>query len=92
MELTLELFVGLMLLYLWISTLISLAKRRTHRHQHQNHHNNVSYIKSLIIGFIHGLAGSAAMVLLTMFTVNTVLEGGLYILVFGTGTIIGMQH
>lgn len=43
-----------------------------------------------IIGFIHGLAGSAAMVLLTMSTVTTVWEGAIYILIFGVGTIIGM--
>ena len=43
-------------------------------------------MKSLFIGFVHGLAGSAAMVLLTMSTVDSVWQGGLYILVFGVGT------
>ncbi len=42
-------------------------------------HIRVSYYRSLIIGLIHGLAGSAAMVLLTMSTVNSVWQGALYI-------------
>ena len=47
-------------------------------------------MKSLFIGFVHGLAGSAAMVLLTMSTVDTVWQGGIYILIFGVGTTLGM--
>jgi sulfite exporter TauE/SafE len=42
------------------------------------------------MGFIHGLAGSAAMILLTMSTVSSIWEGVLYIMIFGAGTIIGM--
>ena len=37
-------------------------------------------MKSLFIGLVHGLAGSAAMVLLTMSTVDSLWQGGLYIL------------
>lgn len=48
------------------------------------------YTRSIFMGFIHGLAGSAAMILLTMSTVQSVWEGALYILIFGAGTIIGM--
>lgn len=52
--------------------------------------NKISYMKSMIIGMIHGLAGSAAMVLLTLSTVSTVWDGAVYILCFGMGTIAGM--
>lgn len=52
--------------------------------------NKISYMKSTIIGMIHGLAGSAAMVLLTMSTVTTVWDGAVYIICFGMGTIAGM--
>jgi sulfite exporter TauE/SafE len=44
----------------------------------------------MLIGLVHGLAGSGAMVLLTMSTVKSVWEGAIYILVFGAGTVIGM--
>ncbi len=53
-------------------------------------HRELPYRKSFAIGLVHGLAGSAAMVLLTMSTVSTVWQGALYILVFGAGTIAGM--
>jgi ABC-type nickel/cobalt efflux system permease component RcnA len=57
-----------------------------HRHQHQN----VTYLESMLIGLVHGLAGSGAMVLLTMSTVKNVGEAAIYILIFGAGTVIGM--
>jgi len=67
-------------------------------HKHfQSKHSTVShrkkeasYATSAIIGFIHGLAGSAAMILLTMETVHSVWEGVLYLLIFGFGTVAGM--
>jgi ABC-type nickel/cobalt efflux system permease component RcnA len=60
------------------------------KHSHYHQHKNSSYIKSMFIGFVHGLAGSAAMVLLAMSSVENVWEGAAYILVFGAGTIVGM--
>ncbi|AOZ94326.1 sulfite exporter TauE/SafE family protein [Paenibacillus crassostreae] len=60
------------------------------KHEHQQVHKKVSYVKSMLIGLVHGLAGSAAMVLLTMSTVDSVAEGIIYILIFGAGTIVGM--
>ena len=58
--------------------------------EHQHSHKKVSYYKSLAIGIVHGLAGSAAMVLLTMETVKSVGEAIVYIGIFGVGTIVGM--
>jgi ABC-type nickel/cobalt efflux system permease component RcnA len=60
----------------------------SHLHGHQS--KKVSYVKSMVVGLVHGLAGSAAMVLLTMSTVKSVWEGTVYILVFGAGTVVGM--
>lgn len=57
-------------------------------HDHTHHHTSNS--KSLVIGFIHGLAGSAAMVVLTMETVANIGQAIAYILIFGAGTIVGM--
>lgn len=70
----------------------------SHRHWHSadrevaasHDGSRTSFAKSAVIGMVHGLAGSAAMVLLTMSTVQTEWEGLLYILVFGAGTIVGM--
>jgi ABC-type nickel/cobalt efflux system permease component RcnA len=106
---SLEFLVGIMLVYLGITSLFSYKKRKIHVHEHEHdgvphkhfhsheqseshdhQHERVSYWKSLLIGLVHGLAGSAALVLWTMAAVNSVWEGGLYILVFGAGTIIGM--
>lgn len=71
-----------------------------HDHSHSHHHhgetsehgnkNGFSYMKSVLVGLVHGLAGSAAMALLTMSTVDSMWEGMLYIAIFGCGTILGM--
>jgi sulfite exporter TauE/SafE len=87
---TLEFFVGIMLVYLGISTITSLKKRHHNKHVQNIPYNHLSYTKSMVVGFIHGLAGSGAMVLLVMSTVNSVLESAIYILIFGFGTIFGM--
>lgn len=96
-SLTLEFLVGIMLVYLGIISMLSIRKTREHSHHHKHGdiHNpgivkKAPYYKSLFIGFVHGLAGSAAMVLLTMSTVHSVWQGALYILVFGLGTVTGM--
>lgn len=73
-------------------------ERETHTHFHSheeidNHsHSHIKKMeqKSLIIGMVHGLAGSGALVLLTMSSLHTVTEAAIYILVFGVGTILGM--
>ena len=104
---SLEFMVGIMLVYLGVSSILSLKKMRPTSHKHnemaEGHfhlhpvipnsmhiHKNVSYWKSMLIGIVHGLAGSAAMVVLTMSTVETAWQGVLYMLVFGLGTIAGM--
>lgn len=65
----------------------------THRegelHEHR-HSRRFFYIKSMLIGFVHGLAGSGAMLLLTMETVESVGQAAAYISVFGVGTVFGM--
>ena len=47
--------------------------------------------RPLLIGLIHGLAGSAALMLLVLSSIPTALIGMIYIAVFGTGSIIGMM-
>lgn len=96
-SISLEFLVGIMLVYLGITSFLSSRKNKQHAHLQEEHSENdqlnkreLSYFKSLFIGFVHGLAGSAAMVLLTMSAVDSVWQGSLYILIFGVGTTIGM--
>jgi len=46
--------------------------------------------RTLMIGFIHGIAGSAALIVLTLQSVDSYLTGLLYIALFGVGSILGM--
>jgi ABC-type nickel/cobalt efflux system permease component RcnA len=85
---SLEFLVGIMLVYFGISAIYS--KKSAHMKNERKPDRKLSYLRSLLMGFIHGLAGSAAMIILTMSTVSNVWEGALYILVFGTGTVISM--
>jgi high-affinity nickel-transport protein len=49
-----------------------------------------SAVRPFIIGMVHGLAGSAAIGLLVLATIDTPTTGMLYLSLFGTGTIAGM--
>ncbi len=46
--------------------------------------------RALFVGAIHGLAGSAALIVLTLQSVESVATGLWYITLFGVGSIIGM--
>lgn len=48
-------------------------------------------VRPLCIGMAHGLAGSAALLLLVVSSAGTVMEGLIYIAVFGCGSILGMM-
>ena len=69
-----------------------------HRHLHSHsggaHHDHLHRFrleyKSLAVGMVHGLAGSAALLLLVLATVPSLGVGLVYILVFGAGSILGM--
>jgi len=47
-------------------------------------------LRPLLIGIVHGLAGSAAVALLVLSTIREPRWGVFYLLIFGTGTIAGM--
>jgi sulfite exporter TauE/SafE len=103
--LSLEFLVGVMLVYLGLTSFFTWKGKKIHHHDHDhggykhNHFHDVhrhehldfSFQKSIFIGMIHGLAGSAAMVVLTMATVSTVWGALLYIGLFGLGTVAGMM-
>jgi high-affinity nickel-transport protein len=48
-------------------------------------------IRPLLIGMVHGMAGSAAVALLVMAAIRSPAASVLYLLLFGAGTIIGMM-
>lgn len=74
---------------------------RWHAHPHihkQNrtdlphtHHGLRSGTRPLIVGMIHGMAGSAALTLLVLATIPSTLFAFLYIAIFGIGSIGGMM-
>ncbi|MGH7326325.1 MAG: high-affinity nickel-transport family protein [Candidatus Rokuibacteriota bacterium] len=74
----------------------------THRHAHPHVHPSKRLLAALdgdgrraaaravLIGVVHGLAGTAAVSLLVLTTMPSVLASVIYLAVFGLGTIIGM--
>jgi len=55
------------------------------------HHGFKLNSRPILIGMVHGLAGSAALMLLVIPTIQSKAVGMLYILVFGVGSIGGMM-
>ncbi|HKI62948.1 MAG TPA: urease accessory protein [Mariprofundaceae bacterium] len=58
----------------------------SHEHLHAGHFP----LRALFVGIMHGMAGSAAMIVLTLQTVQSFGMGLLYIGLFGIGSIAGM--
>lgn len=46
--------------------------------------------RALLVGMVHGMAGSAALIVLALQTVNSIGLGLVYMAVFGAGSIVGM--
>lgn len=103
LALSFELIVGVVLVVLGVDVLRKVIKEKVHLHEHQHgssvhthlHPHKESWShdhthRSFVVGMIHGLAGSATLMLLVLTTVRSVFQGLLYILIFGVGSIIGM--
>lgn len=65
----------------------SHARSVSHGHSHWWRES----VRPLCIGMAHGLAGSAALLLLVVTSAKSVMEGLIYIAVFGCGSILGMM-
>ena len=67
----------------------------THIHAHHNETANEPHHRlsprSVLIGMVHGLAGSAALMLLVVPTISSPTIALLYIVIFGIGSIGGMM-
>ncbi|HZH30675.1 MAG TPA: sulfite exporter TauE/SafE family protein [Pyrinomonadaceae bacterium] len=63
-----------------------------HSHAATTHSHAISRIglKPLLVGAMHGLAGSAALTLLVLTQINSAAIGLLYLTIFGVGSIFGM--
>ncbi len=72
-----------------------------HAHSHQGESTHTSSMhdhvhpqgfpyRALVVGFMHGMAGSAALIILTLQTTLSPLTGLIYIVIFGLGSIAGM--
>jgi len=57
---------------------------------HEHDHSRRVPVRPLLVGVTHGMAGSAALLILTTATRSTVADGLIYIAVFGVGSIVGM--
>ena len=99
----LEMTVGFVLIYLGLSLALRIKKNKIHFHAHnhggRNHlhahshkeasdHNHLH--KSFWVGIVHGLAGSATLMLIVLSSAKTPIIGIIFILIFGLGSMIGM--
>ena len=82
----LEFAVGLMLVLLGADVLRRLRSMRSR----QQRATPAFPARALCVGMLHGMAGSAALVLLTLQTVRSPAQGLAYIALFGAGSILGM--
>lgn len=57
---------------------------------HDHTHTEGMPLRALVVGMVHGMAGSAALVLLTLGTIKSLWMGVFYMAIFGMGSIAGM--
>jgi high-affinity nickel-transport protein len=101
--LSMELSVAIMLVLLGVLNLSdALRDVRPHRHDDDSdpEHEHPSafppakilarFARPLVVGVVHGLAGSAAVALLVLATIRDARYAVLYLAVFGLGTVLGM--
>ena len=96
--LAMEMAVAVMLIVLGLANLTGTMRwiRRRRRKEtlaqvHSHAHSRGDYGRPLVVGIVHGLAGSAAIALLVLATIQTPLWSVAYLLIFGIGTIAGMM-
>lgn len=101
LSLIFELIVGIMLILLGLrAVIVGKIKLHVHKHKHgkllHEHLHEVEEPRHIhhipfAIGIVHGLAGSGALMLLVLSSISSLLDGLLYILVFGLGSILSMS-
>jgi sulfite exporter TauE/SafE len=61
-----------------------------HDHQEATEHRHRHLRKPLLVGMVHGLAGSGALTLMVVSALSSLAQGLIFLLVFGVGSILGM--
>ena len=64
--------------------------RPSEEHAHQHRHLIRSGARPFLVGMVHGMAGSAALMILVLATIPSAIVGLIYIGVFGVGSVGGM--
>lgn len=64
-------------------------ERVPHRDSAHRHEHGFRW-RTLLVGLMHGMAGSAALLILAVSQVSNPLSGMLYVLLFGIGSMLGM--
>lgn len=105
LALSMEFVVGIVLVLLGIPLVKRLVRDRVHLHWHRHgdtghlhshshddspQHDHRHVRRPLLIGMVHGLAGSGALTLLVLSSMPSVLQGMVFLLLFGAGSILGM--
>ncbi len=105
LALSMEFVVGVVLILLGAPLIRQLVTGRAHVHLHQHGdkqhlhshshdetpgHDHQHIRRPLLIGMVHGLAGSGALTVLVLSTMPSVNQGLFFLLLFGVGSILGM--
>src|SRR5437660_8754852 len=64
--------------------------RPSEEHAHKHRHLIRSGARPFLVGMVHGMAGSAALMILVLATIPSALAGLIYIAVFGIGSVGGI--
>jgi len=64
---------------------VSEHGRSGHDHEHKPFP-----LRALFVGMMHGMAGSAALLMLSVTTAPTIASGFVYVMIFGVGSMLGM--
>ena len=64
--------------------------RPSEEHAHRHRHLIRSGARPFLVGMVHGMAGSAALMILVLATIPSAVAGLIYIAVFGLGSVGGM--
>jgi ABC-type nickel/cobalt efflux system permease component RcnA len=84
----LELGVAAMLIVLGARLIAAVHNKWHDHHRHDNWTQRG--LRPLLVGLVHGAAGSAALTLLVLSTIPSTFHALLYILIFGIGSTLGM--
>jgi sulfite exporter TauE/SafE len=66
------------------------SRQSNHANAHHDHQHYFPQWRALVVGIMHGMAGSAALIFIVLGSAPSLWSGLVYVLWFGLGTLIGM--